>query len=413
MSFKSTFCSAPWFQARIDWDGVYRPCCELLESDSEFTGRTRYSLEDTTVDQWMSSEYSQYLRKELSLGNQLPECSKCWQKEKNNVKSLRQELNDTVTNNQGNKLDNTWVKLFVNRDTDYKNYKLVSADIKLSNVCNFSCAMCSPHDSSKIFNEWKADLDNIFVKEKLQKYPNYFGDIITTYQTQRGYQHLKDMLMHPIKHLKVLGGEPLLDKELFRILQQQPLDKKSQIHIHLVTNGSQDILTAVDKLKDYKSVSFSVSLEGVGKFQDYVRTGSEWLTIEKNILDAIKNNVSISINYTLQALTVLNLFELLLWCQDNQIKISIGVLENPDYLSISVLPDHIRQVAIDNLSKISDNSVIKSIDNNIISVDNIKKLINQFPIYSEKYTKFLEYISWFERDSSAKLQHLQPVFYKG
>ena len=82
MTFKNTFCSAPWFQARIDWDGAYRPCCELSESASEFAGRTRYSLADTTVNEWMSGDYSQYLRKELSLGNQLPECSKCWQKEK-------------------------------------------------------------------------------------------------------------------------------------------------------------------------------------------------------------------------------------------------------------------------------------------------------------------------------------------
>jgi hypothetical protein len=357
MTFKNTFCSAPWFQTRIDWDGQYRPCCELSEGASEFTGRTRYSLSDTTVNEWMSGEYSQYLRKELSLGNQLAECSKCWQKEKNNITSLRQELNDTVTNNQGNNLDNTWVKLFVNRSTDYKDYRLLSADIKLSNVCNFSCAMCGPHDSSKIYNEWKSDLDNTFVQEKLQKYPNYFNDIVTNYQTQRGYQHLKDILAHPIGHLKVLGGEPLLDKELFRILQQQPLDKKSQIHIHMVTNGSQNIVAAVDQLKDYKSVSFTISLEGVGDFQDYARTGSHWPTIEKNILDAKKNNILIGIHHTLQALTVLNLFEL--------------------------------------------------------SVDKIKELINQFPLYSENYTKFLKYISWFERNSSAKLQHLQPVFYNG
>jgi sulfatase maturation enzyme AslB (radical SAM superfamily) len=273
--------------------------------------------------------------------------------------------------------------------------------------------MCGPHDSSKIYNEWKSDQASRFVQEKLQKYPNYFEDIVTNYQTRRGYQHLSDILEHPIKHLKVLGGEPLLDKELFRILQQQPLTKKSQIHIHMVTNGSQDIVAAVDRLKDYKSVSFTISLEGVGNFQDYVRTGSHWPTIEKNILDAKNNNILINIHYTLQALTVLNLFELLLWCQYNQIKMSFGVLENPDYLSISVLPVDIRQIAINNLSKISNIDIINSFDNIPLSVNNIKELITQFPLYSEKYTKFLEYISWFERNSSAKLQHLQPVFYNG
>jgi molybdenum cofactor biosynthesis enzyme MoaA len=413
MTFKNTFCAAPWFQARIDWNGAYRPCCELNESNSTFAGRTEYSLSDTTIDEWMSSDYSQYLRKELSNGARLPECNKCWQKEKNNVKSLRQYTNDTATNNQGNNLDHTWVKIFVARSQDYKDYRLLSADVKLSNVCNFSCVMCGPHDSSKLYNEWKSELDNKFVQEKLQTYPTYFEDIVTNYQTQRGYQHLTDILTHPIRHLKVLGGEPLLDKELFKILQNQPLDKKSQIHIHMVTNGSQDIVEAVDRLKDYKSVSFTISLEGVGNLQDYSRNGSHWPTVEKNILDAKKNNILISINHTLQALTVLNLSELLLWCQHNQIQISFGILENPNYLSISVLPTHIRQIAIDNLSKIQDITIINSLDNQLLSINSIKELINQFPIDSEKYTKFLEYISWFERKSSAKLRDLQPVFYAG
>ena len=75
MTFEKTFCAAPWFQARIDWDGKYRPCAEFNESNSEFVGTTQYSINDTTVDQWLSSEYSQYLRKELSQGKQLSECN--------------------------------------------------------------------------------------------------------------------------------------------------------------------------------------------------------------------------------------------------------------------------------------------------------------------------------------------------
>ena len=151
MALSNTFCSAPWFQTRIDWDGHYRPCCGLKENASDFEGRTRYSIKDTTVDEWMSSEYSQYLRKNLSEGQQLKECDNCWQKEKHNIKSFRQIANNTMTKNQSNNLDNTWVKLFVDKNQDYHDYRIVSADVKLSNVCNFSCAMCGPHNSSKVY----------------------------------------------------------------------------------------------------------------------------------------------------------------------------------------------------------------------------------------------------------------------
>jgi molybdenum cofactor biosynthesis enzyme MoaA len=413
MSLAKTFCSAPWFQTRIDWDGNYRPCCELNETYSQFEGQTQYSLTDTTVDQYMSSEYSQYLRKNLSEGIPLPECSSCWKKEKSNVESLRQQINDTISNNQGHDLDSTWVKLFIKQSDHYKDYRLVSADVKLSNVCNFSCAMCSPHSSSKIFDQWKLQLNNKFVQEQLQHHPTLFKDITTNYKTKKGYQHLKEILSHPIRHLKVLGGEPLLDKELFHVLQQQSLEKKSLMHLHMVTNGSQDLVVAAKKLQDYKSVSFTVSLEGIGDMQDYVRQGSNWSIVEKNVLNAHQHGILINIHHTMQAMTALNLPELLLWCYNNKISISFGVLENPDYLSLSVLTSDIRQMIIDNLSKIKHINVINSVDNSLLSIENIIELIDNFPVHPNQYTTFLEYVEWFEQNSIKKLQHIQSAFYAG
>jgi organic radical activating enzyme len=413
MTFKNTFCAAPWFQVRLDWNGRYRPCCVLKENASEFKGRTQFSLNDTTVDDWMSSEYSQYLRQELSTGTRLKECQSCWQQEDSSLYSLRQILNDTVTNNKGNNLDETWVKLFVDKYKDYKNYRLLSADIKLSNVCNFSCAMCAPFNSSKIFDEWQSDIDNRFVQEYLQKQPTYFADIKSIYHTQRGYQHLENILAHPIQHLKVLGGEPLLDKQLFETLQQQPLEKKSQINLHMVTNGSQDLMEAVDKLKDYKSVSFTVSLEGINSIQDYVRRGSDWSKIETNILSTRQQGLLITVNHTMQALTILNLPDLLLWCSQNQIAIGFDTLENPDYLSVSVLPIKIRKIAVENLSKIKHINFLNCVDSSLSSVDNIIELVDNLPVYADLYPKFLEYVDWFERNSIQKLRHIQPVFYAG
>jgi len=414
MSLAKTFCSAPWFQARIDWDGQYRPCCGLNENLSKFAGRTQYSIKDTTVDEWMSSDYSQYLRKELSEGNRLSECNSCWQKEKNLVKSFRQEANDTVTNNQDGQLDNTWVKLFVDRNLDYHGYRIISADVKLSNVCNFSCAMCGPHNSSKVYDRWQSNLDNKFVQEQLKRQPTFLKDIVANYQTKRGYQHLSDILMHPLRFLKVLGGEPLLDKELLQILQNQPADKKSQIHVEIVTNGSQDLITATEKLQGYKSISFSISLEGIGPIQDYVRNGSNWVEIEQNILNAKAQGIMVNIHHTVQAMTAVNLHELLTWCHNNQISISLGILDYPDYLAVSILPNNIQNLIIDNLNRIKDIDIINSADNDsLLSANHIINLIKEIPKTPEKYAKFLEYVAWFDQNSTQKLQDIQPVLYTG
>lgn len=414
MGLSETFCAAPWFQARIDWDGQYRPCCGLTEKDSEFKGQTQYSIKDATVDEWMSSEYSQYLRKNLTEGIQLKECDNCWQKEKHNVKSFRHDANNIVTKNQNSNLDNTWVKLFVDKNQNYQNYQIVSADVKLSNVCNFSCAMCSPHNSSKVYDRWQSNLNNKFVQERLLQQPTFLKDIASTYQSKRGYQHLKDILNHPLRYLKVLGGEPTLDKDLFRVLDQVPVEKKSKIHIELVTNGSQDLVEISKKLQDYKFVSYTISLEGIGDIQDYVRKGSHWPTVEQNILNAKRNGIHVNVVYTMQAMSILNLHELLKWCSDNQIPISFGILDYPGYLAVSVLPKNIREIISNNLYKSLYVNIINSQDNtNILSIDNIIELIDTIPDLSENYSKFLEYVAWFDQDSAQKLRDIQPILYTG
>jgi len=407
MQFSDTFCSAPWFAVRLDWDGNYRPCCEFNEQDSKFTGVKNYSVTTNTVDEWMTSDYSQYLREKLSQGDQIPECNNCWQKEKNQITSLRQVTNNTMVKNKGNDLKNTWVSLYFNKLQDYKNYRLISADIKLSNICNFSCAMCNPHDSSKIYDLWKNDPANPFVEEKLKTNPTYFFDIANTYKTKKGYQHLSDILATPIRYLKVLGGEPLLDKDLFAILENLDPIKKSKISIHFVTNGSQNLLNAANKLKDFYSVSFNVSLDGIGPMQDYIRRGSNWESIEKNIIEAHEQGIKISINYTLQALTIFTLPELLIWAYCYNLPVAVGLLNTPDYLQVSVIPQHIQELAFNKLLEhgAHANEKVKN------QIENIKQLIIDCPPNSGLFQKFLNYIEWYESKSTQKLKNLCPEFY--
>ena len=385
-----TFCSAPWFAVRLNWDGQFVPCCEINVDKSEFSSKKRYSLHESTVDEYLSSDYLQYIKQSLDSGQKISECSRCWDKESSGLRSLRQISNDTATKNQGNDLEKTWVGSFLRKHTHADHY-LMSADIKLSNVCNFSCAMCSPSDSSKIFDQWKNQSNEFFVQRILEQRPTYFDDITKNYQGQRGYQHLKDILSYPIRNLKVLGGEPLLDKELFKILQSVDPEKKSQVGLHFVTNGSQNLINACNQLTDYRSVTFSVSLEGIGAVQDYVRTGSDFAAIEKNLLSAKQAGLFVSIHHTIQALSVFGIQDLFDWCNNNGFDITVSELDDPEYLSVSVLPADIKTKVLEN---------IKS--------QHILTLINKFEYKPEKYQEFKQYINWFDRDKTTKIADIFP-----
>jgi len=395
-----TFCAAPWFRIRIDWDGKFRSCCEINTAQSKFAGQKEFSLNDSTVHEFMTSDYVIYLRQELTQGNQLSECSRCWAKEATGVRSLRQSHVDTVTNSQGADLTKTWIPHFVRRAPAFDQYRITAADVKLSNVCNFSCVMCSPVSSSKIFDSWNNNQDNKFVQLKLQKQPDYLQNITATHQQLRSYQHLSDILTQPIIQLQLLGGEPLLDKKMFSILTEQPEQNKARISLNFITNGSQDLVEAAERLQGYKQVSFSVSLEGIGAIQDWARTGSDWQQIERNILLAQQQGILVAVAHTIQAATVFKLPELTRWCQQHRLQLDCGVLTDPDYLSVAVLPVSVKQLILSQFDL--DNELERSLHDLIISL----------PSAVDRASDFLEYIDWYERDHVTKLQDICPEIFK-
>lgn len=395
----TTFCAAPWFRIRIDWDGKFRSCCEIDTTQSQFAGQKEYSLNDSTVHEFMTSDYLTYLRQELTQGNQLSECSRCWNKEANNVRSLRQSHVDTVTNTQDADLSETWIPHFVRRAPNFDQYRITAADVKLSNVCNFSCVMCNPVSSSKIFETWNNNQDNKFVQFKLQQQPTYLQDIVATHQQLRSYQHLSDLLTQPLMQLQLLGGEPLLDKKMFSILAEQPAENKARISLNFITNGSQNLIAAVERLQGYKQVSFSISLEGVGAIQDWARTGSDWTQIEQNILAAQQQGILVAVAHTLQASTVIKLPALVRWCQQHQLRLDCGVLTDPDYLSVAVLPAKTRQQILDQFDL--SNELEQSLHD----------LIASLPSTVNRYNDFLEYVDWYEQDQPTKLRDICPEIY--
>lgn len=406
---KTTFCSAPWFGVRLAWDGKYRPCCVLKLQQSEFQGRKEYSLHDSSVDQWLSSDYSQYLRENLTQGVALPECQTCWHKEKHGLTSMRQVINQSVTNNRDITKDKTWVDIYLQRKTS-KDYKLLVADVKLSNVCNFTCAMCDPIDSSKIFAKWSNDKNHVFVREHTDADSRYFGKISENYQSQRGYQHLLDMLKHPLTHLKVLGGEPLIDKKLFEILMMQSPEMKSRLNLHFVTNGSQDLVATTEKLQGFRSINYTVSIDGVQATQDYIRSGGDWSEISANILNAKQHGINLTIHTTLQALNVLDLPGLLRWTAENGLLLSISILDDPSRMAISVLPAEIRHKAVADLENLKHVEIINDAGGRS-SISSLQDLIIDTPDDSGRYQEFLDYVHWYEKDSTVKLKDIWPEFY--
>jgi sulfatase maturation enzyme AslB (radical SAM superfamily) len=388
---KQTFCAAPWFQLKNWQSGEYSPCCEFDISKTKFIGKINYKWPNNQPSEYLDSPYLRYLRQQLGDGNRVPECRKCWTKEDNGLQSLRQILNDTVTKNQGKNLENTWINSYLKNKKNFNNDILLSTDVKLSNVCNFSCIMCSPIDSSQIYSIWQKNLDHPVVSEYLVKKPNYLVEIQNRYKLNSNYDLLKLLLDRCPMHLKILGGEPLLDTKMTTILNKLPDEKKSKISLLFVTNGSINLTEFAKNLVGYREINYVVSLEGIGNVQDYLRKGSQWSMIEKNIDEWNQQNRSIDVHCSLQCLNFLHLPDLLRWSSLRNLKITFGVVETPEYLSLNVIPTGLKSIIKEK---------IKSLNDDKFNYKEISKILDNYTYQSNLLPKFKIFLNWYDPENS-------------
>jgi organic radical activating enzyme len=340
----STFCVAPWFQARHDNTKQWS-CCALIDS-TKTNGPTNATMSwpQYSALEYMNSEYVTYVRQQLGQGNQLPECSACWRAESAGEISLRQRLNNLITHGKWALNQPNWVDLYLGFKQDWSVDYWISADLKPSNICNFDCVMCDPEDSTTVANSWN---DQRLHPAVIERTSSTSAIAITSNSKGSRTALIQNAIDSGVRWLQILGGEPLIDRGLLRFLSAQDSAIKKSLHLLFVTNGSVDLSTVRDQLGPYKGITFVVSLEGVGQCQDYVRRHSHWLDIESNILKYQEryNNQGLSIAHTLQCLTVCRVDELFVWARSHDISVGVSELVQPEFLSLAVLPESLREKA--------------------------------------------------------------------
>lgn len=393
------FCAAAWFGLRIDNTGNFQMCCKDRINESAFEGKKNYNIHDHTVEEWLNSDYMQYVRRELEKDNPIPECRKCWSDERQGFGSLRQKYNAIVLGwdeshcEEDNyrswpDLEESWLKDYFNQKQDYTYDQILIADAKISNLCNYSCASCNPWDSTTIYAEWKKNPDEFFVQAETIRNPDYFNRVKSVYQDDTARKHLDFILEHPLVFLKILGGEPMLDSKFMEKLSKIPKNKKAGMWLHFVTNGSVNIRNTINKLESngkFKKITVAVSIDAYGDLNDYVRRKSSWDVIESNILDAKTIDyprVEPYVQCTISALNILKIHELEEWTAKHGFYHNFGYVERPSYMAMHVIPDLAKKLITKNPA--------------------IVNLVSEQKFSESDYAKFKEFIAYYDKDSEYK-----------
>jgi hypothetical protein len=108
------------------------------------------NLREHTIEQVWNSKFMRDTRLQL-LSDQIPtSCTKCFQEEANGITSKRQWETE-VWNEQ---LDMDSIVNSVAEDGTLP-VSIPYFDLRLGNMCQLKCVMCSPHDSSSWIKDWK------------------------------------------------------------------------------------------------------------------------------------------------------------------------------------------------------------------------------------------------------------------
>ena len=208
-------------------------------------------------------------------------------------------------------------------------------DIRNTNHCNLKCRYCGPHFSSN----WAKEL----------------GESTTRYQSIEKY---KDVLITDDLHwMYFTGGEPLINPEHWALLQEL-IDSNRAGNIELRYNTN---LTTI-KYKDvdiinlwshFKSVEILCSIDAIGEPLEYIRSGCEWAKIENNLQALLQSthNSKITVKFT-PVLSILNIWfiaELFDYAEKYHIPVNPTILTGPDYLALDVIPDQLKEQAVEQL----------------------------------------------------------------
>lgn len=347
----TTFCILPFVHLSTTTNGEIKLCCR---------SSTIASIQhETILDTWKGTTIDS-IRADLLSGKRRDECQACWLLEDLGMVSLRQGQNIVRTSQNKSRIV-SWLK---SKDI----MPIQNIELKLSNLCNLKCRMCSPIASTPWLREWEQvkdfysptdrhAIDDSYNFQKTKREP-----FLDFFMTNEKFMEDFSIISESVEELEFAGGEPLLDNLHYEVLKKV-LHRASQITLkystNLMTLGNAG--NSVLKLwPHFKEVKLTISIDGAPELNEYIRTGTNSLVLESNI-----NSVRTMANVTLKASTCVSAYNALFLRETLEYIASLKIqwysnrVRSPSFLDARVWPMELRATAAKQLQNIDLNDLQK------------------------------------------------------
>ena len=306
--------------------------------------------------------YKKKRRREMLTGSRPKECDYCW-----NVEDNSDRFSDRVF-----KSAESWSLPHMEEITNSdwrEDYNPKYVEVAFSNACNFKCSYCGPAYSST----WMEEInkhggypttdkfnDNMWL-ERENKMPIPHRDYNP--YVEAFWKWWPD-LYRDLHTFRITGGEPLLSKDTWKVLdyviEQENPNKELQLAINSNLGVPDELIDRfiekIQKIEDEERVrEFIVftSVDTWGKQAEYIRTGLEFNRFWDNVNKILEKcpRVNLTIMSTYNALSVPNYEKLLYGLYDlkkqyggsdrywnSAIFLDSSYLRYPQHQTVQILP---------------------------------------------------------------------------
>lgn len=348
-----TFCSAPWMNLRINYEGDFVPCRFMWEyNDNYEKDKKRYNIKDVSMLEYWNSDEQRELRTIFTTGQEHAMCQNCRYDEKNGQWNGRLRS----LNSSGISLDNFDHSLvsspqynhFLHSEKNNGHADNVPNDLQIDigSTCNGACVMCSPYASSKLipdFRKLAPDNPDVFYTPKINK------DWSRNNET---FDRFLDELatFKNVKFIQLLGGEPTYIDRFYQICDRLIETGQSKTAIlGTTTNCSVYNQKIEDTLLRFDRVQLGLSVETFTASNDYIRWPAEVETVKHNILKFtqlrdVHPDLFLILRFTPNLLSIMNIDSVFNFMFEHSITAEkCKIMLDPSWLSMHLLPDHLKQ----------------------------------------------------------------------
>lgn len=366
------FCVAKWKQVTVHLQTGHTHSCH--HPTSHKIPLTEIAKDPSALH---NTRFKKLQRRSMLTGHRPAECDYCWRVEDSNPDAFSDRVYKSA---------DKWARDFVDEVASLPwdaNVIPSYLEVSFSNTCNFKCSYCAPQYSSKWMDEIVQfgpyptsrqfnSLDHLVASNSMPILHREENPYVTAFWNW--WPTIYDRL----KIFRITGGEPLLSKDLFKVLDYIIEHPNPELELAINSNlcPPEEVYNKfIQKVKTIcdnnlvKSVKLFTSCDTYGKQAEYIRYGLDYNVWISNVRRIIKEISSISVT-VMSTYNFLSIFNYSKFIEDIvSIKKEFGnwqverapllidtpYLRYPDYQSVFIIPPELKYLVKEHLDLMNAN----------------------------------------------------------